>query len=166
VKDVPGSWSVIDDSGTDENHWESIKWTAEGEAIKVEARAADTENALQNREWVGVENGVAVAQDSLVGRLLQVKVTLALDITGESPILFDLETVSAVPEPEEKPCYVNEDDIVDRKDLSLIMVARNTPALSDSDPRDADKDGMITVLDARTCVLQCTYPLCSSEAGE
>ena len=39
--------------------------------------------------------------------------------------------------------------IIDRADIELIIAVRNTPAESINDPRDADEDGMITVLDAR-----------------
>ena len=63
-------------------------------------------------------------------------------------------------------CFVNDDNIVDREDIILIIDARNTFALSDNDPKDADGDGIITVLDARKCVLQCTYPGCVSEPVE
>jgi hypothetical protein len=49
---------------------------------------------------------------------------------------------------------------VDRQDVALIVAARSTPASGPDDPRDADGDGMITVLDARRCVLECTVPQC------
>jgi hypothetical protein len=52
--------------------------------------------------------------------------------------------------------------VVDTLDVAAIFAARNTPATGPSDPRDADGDGTITVLDASACRLQCTYPQCSS----
>lgn len=54
------------------------------------------------------------------------------------------------------------DDIcgVDRNDIALILAARNTTASGPDDPRDADGDGIITVLDARRCVLECALPRC------
>ncbi len=58
-------------------------------------------------------------------------------------------------------CDVNEDGNVDRNDIGLIMAARNTPANGPNDPRDADGNGTITVLDARQCVLQCTNQGCA-----
>ena len=56
-------------------------------------------------------------------------------------------------------CDVDADGDVDRLDISLIFAARNQPA-GPGDPRDFDGDGVITVLDARGCVLQCTLPRC------
>ena len=58
-------------------------------------------------------------------------------------------------------CDVDADGDIDRVDVGLIFVARNTPASGPDDPRDADGDGTITVNDARACVLQCTLPGCA-----
>ena len=58
-------------------------------------------------------------------------------------------------------CDVDTDGDVDRSDVSLIISARNTPAGGPKDPRDADGDGTITMLDARTCVRQCNLPGCA-----
>ncbi|MCF6338540.1 MAG: hypothetical protein L3J84_11415 [Gammaproteobacteria bacterium] len=57
-------------------------------------------------------------------------------------------------------CDVDGDNNIDRDDISLIFSARNTPATDSSDPRDVDKDNVITVLDARQCVLQCDLTNC------
>ena len=61
------------------------------------------------------------------------------------------------------PCDVDGDGDVDRDDLSLILAARNTPATGADDPRDADGDGTITVLDARKCILACDRPRCATQ---
>jgi hypothetical protein len=58
-------------------------------------------------------------------------------------------------------CDVDTNGVVDRLDLSLIISARNTPAGGPDDPRDADGDGTITVLDVRTCIRQCNVPGCA-----
>ena len=58
-------------------------------------------------------------------------------------------------------CDVDTDGDVDQLDLRLIIGARNTPAVGPNDPRDADGDGAIKVLDARTCVRQCNLPRCA-----
>jgi hypothetical protein len=58
-------------------------------------------------------------------------------------------------------CDVDIDGDVDRNDINLIAAARNTPADGPDDPRDADGDGVITVLDARTCMRQCTLSRCT-----
>lgn len=60
-----------------------------------------------------------------------------------------------------KSCDANGDSNIDRNDIILIMTARNTPATGSSDPRDNDGDGIITVLDARQCVLQCDLNNCA-----
>ena len=52
--------------------------------------------------------------------------------------------------------------IVDSLDVAAIFAARNTPASGPDDPRDADGDGTITVLDASQCRLECTFPGCTS----
>ncbi len=53
-------------------------------------------------------------------------------------------------------CDADGDADVDRNDIALITAARNKPATGTTDPRDADHDGRITVLDARICVLRIT----------
>ncbi len=46
-------------------------------------------------------------------------------------------------------CDVDSDGDVDRVDISLLFAARNAPASGPDDPRDADGNGTITVLDGR-----------------
>jgi hypothetical protein len=47
---------------------------------------------------------------------------------------------------------------VDRNDLAVIVAARNQAASGPNDPRDLDKDGKITVLDARILATLFTRP--------
>ncbi len=63
--------------------------------------------------------------------------------------------VSAVPN-----CDVDGDNNIDTDDISRIFTARNTPTTNPGDPRDVDRDGVITVLDARQCALQCDLTDC------
>lgn len=65
-------------------------------------------------------------------------------------------------DPEPVVCDFDGDEDVDRDDLSIIRAARNTPAGTD-DPMDLDDDGMITMNDARMCVVQCTRSRCATE---
>lgn len=58
-------------------------------------------------------------------------------------------------------CDVDVDGDVDRVDIGLIFAARNQPATGPDDPRDADGDGVITVLDGRACAAVCTLPGCA-----
>ncbi len=57
-------------------------------------------------------------------------------------------------------CDVNLDGVIDLTDVNLIIAARNTLATVPSDPRDADGNGVINVLDARTCQQRCTFAAC------
>jgi len=59
-------------------------------------------------------------------------------------------------------CDVDGDNNIDTNDISLIFAARNTPATDSRDPRDVDKDNVITVLDARQCALQCDLNNCQA----
>jgi uncharacterized repeat protein (TIGR01451 family) len=61
---------------------------------------------------------------------------------------------------EPQACDLDGDGNVDRDDVALITAARNRAASGSDDPRDADGDGVITVLDARRCMLECALPRC------
>ncbi len=70
---------------------------------------------------------------------------------------------SATPTP--MACDVDGDADIDRNDIALITKARGKPATGPTDPRDPDRDGMITVNDARACTLRCTLPQCAIPTG-
>jgi len=53
-------------------------------------------------------------------------------------------------------CDVNGDGFINQTDINLIVAARNLPASGPLDPRDADNNGVINALDARSCQLRCT----------
>lgn len=55
---------------------------------------------------------------------------------------------------------LNGDGIIDNRDVNLVNAARNTPA-PPGDPRDLDRDGVITVLDSRKLATQCTFEKCA-----
>ena len=57
-------------------------------------------------------------------------------------------------------CDIDDDNDVDIVDVRLVIAGRNQPASEPIDPRDADGDGWITVLDARSCVGMCTLARC------
>lgn len=61
------------------------------------------------------------------------------------------------------PCDVDGDFDVDKNDTAQITAARNQSAYGPEDPRDRDADGIITVLDARKCVLECTRARCATQ---
>lgn len=58
-------------------------------------------------------------------------------------------------------CDVNSDGQVDIVDIQAIFSAIRQPASGPNDPRDYDGDGVISVVDARACVLQCANPQCA-----
>ena len=57
-------------------------------------------------------------------------------------------------------CDIDADADVDIGDIMAIFGAVGTAA-GPGDPRDADRDGLITINDARGCVLQCTNSMCA-----
>ncbi|MFQ5776150.1 MAG: Ig-like domain-containing protein, partial [Kiloniellaceae bacterium] len=57
-------------------------------------------------------------------------------------------------------CDVDGDADVDIADINLIFAARGSAA-GPGDARDLDGDGLITINDARGCVLQCTKARCA-----
>jgi len=56
---------------------------------------------------------------------------------------------------------INMDGVVDRRDLDLILAARNVRASGPNDLRDLNKDGKIDILDARILQGLCTKPRCA-----
>ena len=58
-------------------------------------------------------------------------------------------------------CDVDSNQAINSLDIAAILAARNTLASGPSDPRDADNDGRITIMDSRACVLRCDKPNCA-----
>ncbi|MDJ0759433.1 MAG: IgGFc-binding protein [Woeseiaceae bacterium] len=58
-------------------------------------------------------------------------------------------------------CDIDGNDQIDINDIRAITARRNQPATGPDDPADNDGDGVITVNDARQCVLQCTNSRCA-----
>jgi hypothetical protein len=71
-----------------------------------------------------------------------------------------IDALSASPAPTIS-CDVNGDGKIDVNDINDIFAARSMLATGSDDPRDPDGDGVITVNDARVCVLRCTKPRCA-----
>ncbi|HEY1238986.1 MAG TPA: hypothetical protein VGF16_00455, partial [Bryobacteraceae bacterium] len=63
-------------------------------------------------------------------------------------------------QPLRKPCDVDFDDDVDQNDINAITAARGQTA-PPGDWRDYDKDGLITVNDARACTQLCSLANCA-----
>lgn len=73
--------------------------------------------------------------------------TVFTQIVGAAAILGDLDG----------------DGDVDRDDVAIIFGSRNQAASGSADPRDIDRDGRITILDARRAMQLCTRPGCRRE---
>ena len=58
-------------------------------------------------------------------------------------------------------CDVDNNGDINRTDISLITAALNKPATGPTDPRDADGNGVINIIDARACTLRCTRASCA-----
>ncbi len=89
-----GIWTVIQDSQKAGFEWGRILWNTEpqgneppGTEIVVEARAADTEAGLGGQTFQPVTNGLFF---SLLGRFIEVRVTLKASPAGDSPVLSDI----------------------------------------------------------------------------
>jgi len=153
-----GTWNIVHDSGSPAKPWGNVVFNLEpqgaippGTALGVEVRSSDTVAGLSSQSYMPAGNGVNFMA---VGRYLEVRARLATSTSGESPVLSDLH-INA------KRCHVDGDSDVDLDDINLITAARNTPPANPGDPRDFDRNGIINVLDASQCRLQCTRPNCA-----
>lgn len=95
-----GSWTVVQDGVAAGTEWGKVTWNTEaqgsvpaGTSLLVEARAAESEAGLGGASFVAVPNGAAF---NMVGRFLQVRVTMRPDADGVSPVLSDIR-IESVP---------------------------------------------------------------------
>ena len=74
---------------------------------------------------------------------------------------------AAIPVVAQQPlaCDVDADSDIDRVDIASITAARTQAASGLLDPRDPDRDSVITVNDARICTQRCTLSQCASPAN-
>ena len=159
--DPSGIWTVINDGGAPGTEWDSVDWNGEAEgnvpagaSIEVEARASDVEADLGLQAYVPVGNGAGGI--GLTGQFLQVRAVLRPNSAGDTPVLSDLSVNTM----EDGMCDANLDDAVNILDIRIIGANRNTPA-APGDPLDIDGNGVINVLDARLCVLECDNARCA-----
>ncbi|GGD63073.1 hypothetical protein [Lacimicrobium alkaliphilum] len=163
--DPTGIWTVISDGGSAGTPWDLISWNNEPEAfipaggsITVEARSADNQGDLGLMAYIPVSNNTAGI--GLTGRFIQIRTTLRPDAAGISPILSDLQ-VSTEGDVVEPSCDNNSDGEVNLTDIGNINSNRNV-AVPPGDPIfDLNSDGIINVLDARICILQCDNARCA-----
>jgi hypothetical protein len=134
----------------------------------VEARAADSLDGLEAGSYLEVVNGVLF---SLTGQFIQIRVTLTPGDEGTSPVLSDLEILSASEGPPEVPedrmrCDVDDNGVIDFHDIFGIYFSIGDSADGSDDPRDWDGDGSITIVDAKGCVQECTNLRCDFPAPD
>ena len=98
--------------------------------------------------------------------------TVLADTCGDYPLTQDqsdalqeagLDVV--IPEgdvPFVQRCDIDGNEIIDIFDVRQIVQNRNQKATDPDDPMDWNQDGRIDGLDARGCVVACTYPRCAS----
>ncbi|MGQ0613446.1 MAG: Vgb family protein [Planctomycetaceae bacterium] len=96
-----GTWRVVQDSGAAGTAWGTISWNNEpggsepaGTQILVEARAAASAAGLGSESFIPVTKNVAF---SLVGRFIEVRVTLKRSAGGVSPVLSDVVIAPTTP---------------------------------------------------------------------
>nr|WP_315219054.1 hypothetical protein [uncultured Duganella sp.] len=85
----------------------------------------------------------------------RVDVVLADDTMVDYSELIITYTVASA-----APGDLNNDALIDRDDLAILLLGLNTTASGPDDPRDLDRDGRITALDVRKLVAGCTLALC------
>jgi hypothetical protein len=110
----------------------------------------------------GLSLGTITQQSSstvIAGNVISQNPTSGTSVTVDSAVSLVVSSGSPAP----LACDVNSDLRVDRDDIALITAARNQPASGPNDPRDADRNGVINVLDARKCTALCTSAQCAAQ---
>jgi hypothetical protein len=139
-----GTWSVVQDSGTDQTPWGKLSWNTEAEgsvpgssSIVVEARASDTQSSLVSQPYIRFSNGIE--NGGLRGRFIQVRVSLLAGSDGNRPILSDL-SVEPYVKPNSAPIAVS-DSKRTLQDTQLTFPASDLTA----NDLDADDDPLSLV---------------------
>ncbi len=150
-----GFWSVILDGGRNDAKWYKVCWQAAvpaGAAAGAESRADNAQGNLNNKNFEARGNCTPLEQ---VGRFIEMRAKLSANPEGAGPVVGQIAIQT-------RPCDVDGDNDVDQRDLNAINAALNTDASDFADPRDANSDGRINVLDVRACTQQCTRAGCAA----
>ena len=105
---------------------------------------------------VNQNNVVAFIDPDLAGLY-----TLRLVVSDGQASDFDDVLIDVIAQVEPKMCDVDGNDFVDSLDIRAIARRRNATA-EENDVADWDQNGVINVLDARGCALECDQPRCLS----
>jgi len=89
-----GSWTVVNDGGSDDVQWQRISWSEELQEdaeIVVRARAANTRAELPAQTYTQMVNGELECDGLVKGRFIEVRVEfLRGNSEDNNPILYDL----------------------------------------------------------------------------
>lgn len=91
--------------------------------------------------------GTVLSQNPVAGTVVPINTPVDLTVAKRLAVLGDLDG----------------DDDVDKNDINIVLAAKGTAATGPNDPRDIDKDGQITLLDARKLATMCTRPNCATQ---
>jgi RHS repeat-associated protein len=88
-----GVWSLVCTNGATNQAWYGVSWTASADSdqVLVEVRAANQAGWLSTNLYQRVQNGAAAT--NLVGKYLEIRVTLLLGSGTNSPGLHDLSLI-------------------------------------------------------------------------
>ncbi len=99
-----GTWTVVQDGSANGTPWGTLRWNNEpegaaptGTLIKAEVRAADEPAQLESLAYVEVQNGVSFREQNVLGRYVEVRMTLRnLDTSKQqTPVLSDVSVEPA-----------------------------------------------------------------------
>lgn len=131
----------------------------------VKLRRAGAELAADDDAGPGLLSNAARRAGAGEGGTWQVEVTGFASphyAPHQQDFAYQLVVAAVAGAPAARLCDANGDGAVDRHDVDAIFAARGTPATGPDDPRDADGDGAITVLDSRRCTASCDRPNCAA----
>lgn len=153
-----GNWNVIQDGGAAGTPWGTVSWNGTvptGASVAAAVRAADTQGDLTSRVFQPVTGGAAFS--GVTGRYIELRLVLTANDQNQSPVVTDVTIASAA----KTTCDADGDGDIDQRDLALISRARGQTATGTDDPRDADRDGLITPNDVKVCLTKCTRTSCA-----
>ena len=157
-QDVPPFPTEIGDSGV---LYVQVLETQVGEDVNGDGQITDTPVLV----LVGDIDGDGTLDDSLNRNDSCVEVANAGQLDADRDQLGDgaCDPRPTATLPGDVLCDVDSNGRIDRVDTDVIFADRGMQARS-SDPRDADGDGAISVLDVSLCRAQCTYASCREAA--
>ena len=163
IQNPSGTFLRTLDGGSAGTNWDSISWNNEpegsepaGTSIVIEARTSDTMVGLAGELYMPITNGLTGL--AKIGQFIQVKAVLTPDANGTSPVLSDIKASTLMAGGN---CDNDASGEVDRIDIGNIMASRNVSVPPGDPILDIDSNGIINVLDARQCILQCTNSRCA-----